>query len=184
MPEESVHPASLELEAQLRRLETIADPASRSTATDLVAAVLQFHTAALQRMLELIDASEGAAAVLSGFDRDPLIRSMLLVHDLHPDSFTARVNRAVADLEPTIQKRGAKLELTAIEDGIVKIAIKAGPDTHGPLSPMVEKAIRAAAPEAEQVVIEETGGPPPAGFVPLDSLLNPSPAAFAGPTPK
>ena len=179
MTDETLHPASVELEEQLRRLETIADPASRSTATDLLASVLQFHTAALDRMLQLIESSDSSAALLAGFDRDPLVRSVLLVHDLHPDSFNTRVRRAITDLEPFLKKRGATLELIAAEGGLVRVRISSGPETRGPLTPTVEQAIRSAAPEAVQVIVEEPGATPKHGFVSLEALQNPAPPASA-----
>lgn len=166
MADETIDPATLELENQLRRLDSITDPASRAAATDLVAAVLQFHTAALERMLELVEAQESGAAVVNGFDRDPLVRSMLLIHDLHPESVATRVRRAIADLEPTARKRGASVQVVEASAGAVKIQLRNGKDGGGSFAPVVESALREAAPEAE-IVIEEIGG---ASFVPLESL--------------
>ena len=180
MTEEPLDPVSTELESQLRRLETIADPASRGIATDLLAAVLQFHTAALGRMLEMIEKSEAGAAILAGFDGDPLVRSVLLVHDLHPDSFATRVRRALSDLEPLLKKREATAELLSAEGGLVRLRIRGGQSNRGPLAPAVEQAIRAAAPEAVQVIVEESTL---AGFVSLDVLRNSSSAASSGITP-
>jgi Fe-S cluster biogenesis protein NfuA len=181
MSDETLHPASMELEAQLQRLETIADPASRSTATDLLASVLQFHTAALEQMLEVIGESDSAGAILSKFDHDPLIRSVLLVHDLHPDSLNVRVSRAIADLEPMLQKRGATLELIAAEGGLVRVKIKGSQTTHGSLKEKVEQVLRNAAPEAVQVIVEDAVPP---GFVPLDALRSSSPVVSSRPIPE
>src|SRR5690348_3930051 len=99
MSDQDLHPAVADLEVQLRQLEKIADPVSRRIATDLLASILQFHTAALQQMLEVIHENEEGSAIMGRFDRDPLVRAMLLVHDLHHESFQRRVTKAVADLE-------------------------------------------------------------------------------------
>jgi hypothetical protein len=178
MPDDNLQAPFAELENQLRKLETIADPACRSVTTELLASVLRFHTTALERMLQLIQNSEAAGAILAGLDRDPLIRSMLLVHDLHPESVSMRVRRAVAELEPYLQKREAKLEIITIEEDCVRIKVTAG--SHGgPVGATIEQAIRNAAPEVEQVIFEESGGSG-AGFVPLEALQHPLPAAAAG----
>lgn len=174
MQEEALHPVSVELESQLRRLETIADPAARSIATDLLASVLQFHTAALERMLKLVEGSQDGTKVLAGFDADPLVRSVLLVHNLHPDSLDARVRRAITDLEPLVKKRGASLELIAAEGGLVRARIRGGDGR--PLGPAVEQAIRSAAPDAVQVIIEDENAARASGFVSLDALQNPAAA--------
>ena len=170
MSDETLHPASAELEAQLRRLETIADPATRGIATDLLAAVLQFHTAALQRMLELVESAEGGAKILAALDRDPLVRSVLLVHDLHPESLASRVRRVVAELEPMAHKRGAQLELLEAGEDLIRVRVRGAQG----LASSVEHAIRNAAPEAAQVIVEEPA--PVAGFVSLETLQN-SPTA-------
>lgn len=178
MAEDNLQTPFAELENQLRKLETIADPACRSVTTELLASVLRFHTTALERMLQLIEASEGGGAILAGLDRDPLVRSMLLVHDLHPESASMRVRRAITELEPYLQKREAKLEIITLEEDCVRIKVTAG--THsGPVGATIEQAIRNAAPEVEQVIIEESGRAG-GGFVPLEALQHPSSAASAG----
>lgn len=179
MPDDNLQSPFAELEDQLRKLETIADPACRGVTTELLASVLRFHSTALERMLQLIESSEAAGAILAGLDRDPLIRSMLLVHDLHPESVSTRVRRAITELEPYLQKREAKLELITMEDDCVRIKVTAGSHS-GHVGATVEQAIRSAAPELEQVIIEESG--PGAGFVPLEALQHPSPAAKVGAT--
>jgi hypothetical protein len=180
MNEETLHPASVELETQLRRLETIVDPASRSTATDLVAAVLRFHTAALERMLELIRDSESGGRILSGCDRDPLVRSMLLVHDLHPDPVSARVRRALAEAKSMLQKRGAVAELLDVDADRVHVRISGGEPGRGTFAPAVEKLVRSAVPEIVSVVVEDSAGAAPtSGFVPLGSIAKVAPANFA-----
>ncbi|HEX5433448.1 MAG TPA: hypothetical protein VFY05_04370 [Candidatus Angelobacter sp.] len=178
MTDQELHPAVADLETQLRQLETIADPASQRIATDLLASVLQFHTAALQHVLDAINGSEDAAAILARFDRDPLIRGMLLVHDLHPEPFQARVEKAIAELEPTMRKREATAELINAEPELVRVKIKGGRPGGKPSAPLVEQAIRNAAPEAEQVIVEEAV-PSTAAFVPLTELKKAAPAASA-----
>jgi hypothetical protein len=179
MTDQELHPAVADLEAQLRQLETIVDPASQRIATDLLASVLQFHTAALQKMFEAINGSDDAAAILGRFDRDPLIRGMLLVHDLHPEPFQARVQKAIAELEPTMRKREATVELIDAEPGLVRVKIKGGRPGGKPSAPLVEQAIRNAAPEAEQVLVEEAVSST-AAFVPLTELKKAAPASAAG----
>jgi ATP-dependent Clp protease ATP-binding subunit ClpA len=178
MSDQELHPAVADLEAQLRQLETIADPVSRRIATDLLASVLQFHTVALQQMLEVIQGSEEAAAILGRFDHDPLIRGMLLVHDLHHESFHVRVKKAMDELEPTVQKREAVLELITAGERLVHVKVNAGRHGGRPLGELIEQAIRNAVPEAEQVIVEEAGTST-AAFVPLTELKKAAPAASA-----
>jgi hypothetical protein len=178
MSDQDLHPAVADLDTQLRQLETIGDPAARSIATDLLASILQFHTAALQQMLEVIKGNEGGAAILGRFDRDPLIRGLLLVHDLHHEPFEARLNMEIYELHPTLQKREAALELISAEEGLVHVKVKGGRQGGRPLASIVEQAIRNAVPEAEQVTVEEDVAPKTV-FIPLSELKHSAPATSA-----
>lgn len=170
MIEQTPDPASVELEKQLARLDAITDPVARAAATDLVASLLEFHGAALERIFAAVEAKCGdTTGLFTELDRDPLVRSLLLLHDLHPSPLRERVESALREVEPRLAKREARAELVTAEDGIVKVRITTSGAPHGPIAPAVEQAIRAAAPDAEQVVVEETG-PAPSTFVPLQSL--------------
>jgi Fe-S cluster biogenesis protein NfuA len=175
MSDQDLHPAVADLDAQLRQLETITDPVSRRIATDLLASVLQFHTAALQQMLDAINEREDAAAILARFDRDPLIRGMLLVHDLHHESLQTRVQKAMAELDPTIRKREGSVELITADEGLIHVKITGGRHGGRPLGEIVEQAIRNAVPEAERVLVEEAAVHT-AAFVPLSEVKKAAPA--------
>ena len=178
MTDQALHPAVADLASQLRQLEMIADPVSRRIATDLLASVLQFHTVALQQMLDVIQGAEEAAAILGRFDHDPLVRGMLLVHDLHHEPFHLRVKKAMEELGPAMKKREATLELITAEERLVHVKVNGGRHGGRPLSEIIEQAIRNAVPEAEQVVVEEAGTSM-AAFVPLTELKKAAPAASA-----
>jgi inorganic triphosphatase YgiF len=171
---EPVDIASLEIEAHVERLQAIADPVVRATATDLVSSVLELHRAALAQLLTAVAESSDAAAIMDRLDRDPLVRSILLLYDLHPRSTADRIKRALADLEPRLRKRDAAVELVDLSEGMVALRLV---DNHGSCgaAAMVEAAIREAAPEISDVRIE-TVTPARSGFVSADTLRagNPS----------
>ncbi len=84
------------IEELVRRAEALPDPKARGIAVDLLQAVLDFHAAGLERMME-IAADSGAAgeAIIERIATDDLTSSMLLLHDLHPDDLETRIERAV-----------------------------------------------------------------------------------------
>ena len=170
MIEQTPDAASIELEKQLARLDSITDPVARAAVSDLVASLLEFHGAGLERIFAAVAEKYGdTSALFAELDRDPLVRSLLLLHELHPNSLRERVESALREVEPRLAKREARAELLTAEDGVVKVRITTSGAGHGPIAPAVEQAIRAAAPDAEEVVVEETG-PAPSAFVPVQAL--------------
>jgi hypothetical protein len=80
------------------------------------------------------------------------------------------------ELEPTVRKREAALELITAEERLVQVKITGGRHGGRPLGETVEQTIRNAVPEAEQVIVEEVGAST-AAFVPLTELKKAAPAA-------
>ena len=161
------------IEGLVHRAEAIADPATRSVAVELLQAVLDFHAAGIERMLE-IAASPGAAAdtIIEQIAKDDLTSSVLLLHGLHPDDLETRVNRAVQKLQPMFHSLGAELSLSAIEEDVVRLHFDSPRTwTGAPVRASVENAVFQAAPEITTVVIDGLKETPPNGFVPVSELL-------------
>jgi hypothetical protein len=175
------------IEELVHRAESFPDPNARGVAVDLLQAVLEFHAAGLQRVME-ITAGCGSAGetILEQIATDDLTSSMLLLHDLHPDDLETRINRAVHKLEDMFTSLGARLSLVAIEQaecagsalGTVRLRFDSARTWSGaPVRASVENAIFQAAPEIGSVVIEGLKETPPANFVPVSDLLATSPVS-------
>lgn len=178
MADDTLDVASLDIEAHVKRLEAIADPMARATATELVASVLQLHGAALQRILEIVDETADGNALLNRLDADPLVRSILLLHDLHPDSTEERVTVALRELDGRLKKRDASAEFVSLEDGTLKLRLVNNGASCG-TEAIIEDTIRDAAPELGSIEIEIMV-PSRSGFVSIDSLRAASGATVAG----
>lgn len=161
------------IEELVRRAESLPDPKARAVAVDLLQAVLDFHGAGLQRLMELA-AGLGAAgeAFMAQVAADDLTSSLLLLHDLHPDDMETRIDRAVHKLQGVFTSLGARVSLLAIEPGTVRLHFDSERTWSGaPVRASVENAIFQAAPEIGSVVIEGLKETPDASFVPLSDLL-------------
>lgn len=167
MADEGLDLDSLEIEAQVQRLQTISDPVARATATELIASVLQLHGAALQRILEILE-ERREPSITAALDADPLVRSILLLHDLHPQSTAERVTAALRELEGRLKKRDASVELLSLEEGAVKLRL-INRGTSSGVEALLEQAIRDAAPEVSGIEIESVS-PIRSGFVSIDAL--------------
>ncbi|MFK0018615.1 hypothetical protein [Streptomyces sp. NPDC090798] len=86
------------IEDVLDRLATTGDPATRAAAEELVQALMDFYGAGLARMLHLLSTPVGRRTPgdpLAGLLGDELVASLLVLHDLHPEDRTTRINRAL-----------------------------------------------------------------------------------------
>jgi len=137
----------------------IPDPESREAAHQLIESILELHGGALARIMEItFDAGEPGEALIRRFAGDSFIAALLLLHNLHPDDLETRVQHALG-------KWHGSAELVGQFEGVVRVRLSGGGCG---LKDAVKAAIREAAPDAVEIVIEEALQP--AVFVPLSAL--------------
>ena len=141
------------VETLIAQIESSADPNVRAAARDLVEALMEFHRNAAARMMEIVD---GSTALAMG--RDDLVRPLLLLYDLHPESTEIRVRRAI--------DRIRNVEWLGIED--LEVRVRLTGNGHSPSREVIEAAVQEAAPEVRSVQIE---GLKRGDFIPLEDLL-------------
>jgi Fe-S cluster biogenesis protein NfuA len=163
---------SAEIREQARRIETCPDPTTRMAALQLLRSVMDLHQSALERMLAII--AENCAeptTIIESFAQDPLIHSVLTLHDLHPHDLETRIARALAQLQPKLQRHKVEAKVISIADGAVRIFLEAS-SQHSSISATlkssVEQVLMDAAPDAQITV--ETATDLKSSFVPLDAL--------------
>ena len=107
------------------RLASSGDPATRHLAEELVSAVVQMYGGGLERIVELLDAGgeEGERLAVALAD-DPLVATLLLIHDLHPVPLEERVNQALEHVRPYMESHGGNVELLSLEDGVARIRLR------------------------------------------------------------
>jgi len=163
------------IEELLHRIEAASDPHVRTTAQELVQAVMDLHAAGLERILEILRAA-GAAGQTNTIDslgRDDLVSSLLVLYGLHPVSLEDRLARALDKIRPSLKKRGAEVELLDVSESAVRLKLQANGHAAA-MKELVESAVYEAAPDVSSLKIE--GPEDRQGFVPLDMLVNGSPA--------
>jgi Fe-S cluster biogenesis protein NfuA len=163
------------VEAELARIDELVQQIERSTDADardaartMMRAVLDLHAQGLSRMLTLLRTSGQASETLGAWLGDDLVRSLLLLHDLHPDSLGERVERGLEAARGQLKAHGGDVELLKIRDGIVYLELHG--NCHGcassqaTLQSTIEQTIYAFAPDV--VGIEVEGVAPPSAVVP------------------
>jgi len=138
------------IEAVLDAIESHPDPLLRDTTRELVRQLLDFHRDGLARMVELSPDGGSLAA-------DPRVAPLLLLHGLHPDDLTVRVERALEKVRPYLGSHGGSVELVGIEAGRVRLRLQGScngcPSSAETLKATIEEAILTAAPDAEGVEV-------------------------------
>ena len=157
-----------DIEAMVRRVESLSNPSARSAATDLVQAVMGLHANALRRMLEIVAAS--GTNLPAELAEDDLISSILALHGLHPEHLGARVDRAMKKLHRYFDSRGGRIELVEASAEVVRVRVSGRNASMETAKAAVENTFGELVPEITAITIEgleERDN----GFVPLADLV-------------
>jgi hypothetical protein len=129
------------VEALLAELRVRAGSSAVDVAEELVTCLVELYGAGLAAVMRVVGGDQRMQAQLIA---DPLVESLLLVHDLHPLDTASRVRRALGRI-------GSGAELLGVDDeGVVQVRLASG---CGSSAAAVEQAIADAAPETTGVRI-------------------------------
>ena len=138
-------------------------------AEELVRLLLALYGDGLGHIMDAL-AAEGAAgeAVRDRLLADPLVESLLLLHDLHPLDVDTRVQRALDRVRPYLGSHAGGVEyLGTGPDGVARLRLEGSchgcPSSTVTVRLAIEGAVQDAAPEVTEVVVEgmtEPPGPP------------------------
>jgi Fe-S cluster biogenesis protein NfuA len=167
-----------DLRATGERIEALLDASAaggivaRERAEELVRLVIDLYGAGIERILDLLHEQGRLDDVaLDALAGDDLVASLLLVHGLHPDDVTTRIERAIDGVRPVLARGGADLELLGVDDGpTVRVRVTAGGgcgSSSAPVHTLVEQVIMDNAPEVRAVDVQEE---PPEVVIPVSSL--------------
>jgi Fe-S cluster biogenesis protein NfuA/nitrite reductase/ring-hydroxylating ferredoxin subunit len=135
-----------DLQAQL---ESSRDSATRELADDLVSAVVQMYGAGLERVLSiLLEAGPEGERLAASLPDDPLVATLLLIHDLHPVPLEQRVRQALDSVRPYMESHGGNVELLSLEHGVARIHLQGSCSDCSASSVTLELAIKQALEEA------------------------------------
>jgi len=148
------------VEKLLAELRSHGGPQVAATAEELVSCLVELYGAGLAEIVRILGQDgEAGVRLMDALVADPLVESLLLVHDLHPLDVGARVNAALEAIMPRLGPHAGHAEFTGVDDqGVVHLSLERG--GHGcnssasTYTAAIEKAVAEAAPEAAGVDIE------------------------------
>jgi hypothetical protein len=140
------------IEELIEKFENSADPATRMDAQKLVQAIMEFHGAALDRMMEMIAASEAEPPVFDNFARDELVSGMLLLYGLHPVDLETRITQALDKVRPILRAQASNIYLLRITDDEVHLRFEGKPAAH--LKSAIEEEVYKSAADVRTIHID------------------------------
>jgi Fe-S cluster biogenesis protein NfuA len=136
-------------------------------AEELVRLLVGFYGDGLGRIMAVLR-GEGArgAAMMDRLTDDPLVESLLLLHDLHPLDVGARVQRALDRVRPYLGSHAGGVQYLGVHDGVARLRLEGSchgcPSSTVTVQLAIQGAVRDAAPEVSDVVVEGmTAAPAP-----------------------
>src|SRR6476619_1925834 len=162
------------------RLASSGDPATRHVAEELVSAVVQMYGGGLERIVELLHAGgEEGERVAAALGDDPLVATLLLIHDLHPVPLDVRVNQALEHVRPYMESHGGNVELLSLSDGVARLRLEGSCSDCSAsavtLELAIKQALEQAAPDLDGLEVE--------GVLEKQSDGDMHPPDFGGPAP-
>jgi hypothetical protein len=135
------------VEALLAELRARSGPEAADVAEELVACLVRLYGTGLETIVRTIGDDSRLQALLIA---DPLVESLLLVHDLHPLDTEARIRRALGRL-------GTGTEFLGVDDaGVAHVRLGKG---CGSTAAVVEEAVTDSAPEVTGVELAPREAP-------------------------
>jgi Fe-S cluster biogenesis protein NfuA/nitrite reductase/ring-hydroxylating ferredoxin subunit len=133
------------------------DPAA--IADELVGLLVGLYGDGLARIVAVLaEQGQAGAAIMTTLTEDPLVESLLLLHDLHPLDVDARVQRALDQVRPYLGSHAGGVEYLGVVDGVAKLRLEGSchgcPSSTVTVQLAIEGAVMNAAPEVNEVVVE------------------------------
>ena len=153
----SAQKAGERVEELLAELGAQAGPQVAATAEELVSSLVELYGAGLAEIVQIIGQDGDAGQrLMTKLAADPLVESLLLLHDLHPLPIADRVRRAIDAVMPQLGAHAGQAEFTGLDEvGVVRIRLELSAHGHqahaGAVQEAIERAVADAAPDAAGV---------------------------------
>jgi Fe-S cluster biogenesis protein NfuA len=147
------------------------DAADAAAAEELTGLLVGLYGDGLGHIVATLrDAGPAGAELLAEMTEDPLVESLLLLHDLHPLDVDTRIQRALDRVRPYLGSHAGGVEYLGVtEQGTARLRLEGSchgcPSSTVTVRLAIEDAVKDAAPEVDEVAVEGMTDPPPASPV-------------------
>ena len=155
----SVRSREQQIQDVVEQIESFPDDRARRLLHECLQSVLALHGEGLARILQLVNnAGAEGERVREVLIHDKLVRGLLLIHGLHPQSLEMRLQEALAKIRPYLQSHGGNVELLRLKNDVATLrlqgACKTCPSSTVTLELAVRQAIERACPDLLGFVVE------------------------------
>src|ERR1700722_3404299 len=169
------------IEDLLATLRASGNEAAAPAAEELIRLLLGLYGDGLGHiMTALRESGDEGAAVLDKLLADPLVESLLVLHDLHPLDVDARIQRALDRVRPYLGSHAGGVEYLGVTDSVARLRLEGScngcPSSTVTVQLAISTAIEDAAPEMTDVVVEAMPAAPYPGLLQI-GRRPPDPAA-------
>lgn len=189
-----VQTVSARVEELLNALSSGGFGGAASAAEELVGLLVGLYGDGLAQIVATIgDQGPAGEQILATLADDPLVEGLLLLHGLHPLDVDARIQRALDRVRPYLGSHAGGVEYLGVTDGIARLKLEGScsgcPSSTVTVQLAIEGAVRDAAPEVTEVVVEGMTAAPPTpkllqiGRRPDDSAMQGASGGSAGGVP-
>ena len=121
-----VQKVSARVEELLDALKSGGFGGAASAAEELVSLLVGLYGDGLGRVMAVLaEAGPEGEAIIAKLADDPLVESLLLLHDLHPLDVDARIQRALDRVRPYLGSHAGGVEYLGVADGIARLNSRA-----------------------------------------------------------
>jgi Fe-S cluster biogenesis protein NfuA len=157
---------SARIEGLLQELR--AEPRVAQKAEQLVRLLMEFYGEGLEHIVRALPEDQQHRLA-----DDPLVASLLILHDLHPVPLEVRIQRALDGVRPYLGSHAGGVEFLGVDDsGHAQLRLEGTcngcPSSTLTVKNAIEKALERAAPELLGVSVQGVAAP---GLIQLDSLV-------------
>jgi Fe-S cluster biogenesis protein NfuA/nitrite reductase/ring-hydroxylating ferredoxin subunit len=137
-----------------------------SAAEELVSLLVGLYGDGLEQIMSILAAQGPAgAAMIDALADDPTVEGLLLLHGLHPLDVDARIQRALDRVRPYLGSHAGGVEYLGVDAaGVARLRLEGSchgcPSSTVTVELAITGAVRDAAPEVTDVVVEGMTAPP------------------------
>jgi Fe-S cluster biogenesis protein NfuA/nitrite reductase/ring-hydroxylating ferredoxin subunit len=143
----------------IARIESLPDASARRLLHECLQSLLGLYGDGLARVLQLVgNEGQDGEKVREALLQDKLVRGLLLVHGLHPDSLETRLRAALDKVRPYLKSHGGNVELIDLENDVAQLRLegtcKSCPSSSVTLELAVRDALEESCPDLEGFEVE------------------------------
>jgi Fe-S cluster biogenesis protein NfuA/nitrite reductase/ring-hydroxylating ferredoxin subunit len=154
---------SKRIQELIAQVEALPDDSARRLLHACLQALLSLYGDGLARVLQLAgNAGAVGEHVRTALLQDKLVRGLLLIHGLHPDSLETRLQAALAQVRPYLKSHGGNVELIQLKDEAALLSLQGTCQSCPSSAVTLELAVRNALEEhcPDLADFEVAGGQP------------------------